>query len=348
MRYLIQIATVLVGVLIITILLFNTQLLQLDEDIDANEMPQIDTKQEMKEPKMTFDDSVFSLMKKTASEIKEILGEPIRIDLTPYTYKWWIYENDDVYLQIGVLNDRVETIFATGKNVDSSPIKIGESYETLKKQFPLKNKVTYQKGISSYTFILSDDELKTHPLIKLENDLFVQCYIDTFTNKVSSLRIITGDLLTLQRFYEMEYRGVLPEQTELTDEEWREVEKSMEKQIFALTNVYRDIHGVPLVKWDEATSEVAYLHSKDMHEKQYFSHESLDGRGLKERLESKNIHYLAAGENIAALHSDAPAVMEGWLNSEGHRETLLNEQYNYLGVGVHRLYYTQNFLLKHE
>jgi Uncharacterized protein with SCP/PR1 domains len=42
------------------------------------------------------------------------------------------------------------------------------------------------------------------------------------------------------------------------------------------------------------------------------------------------------------------AVMEGWLNSEGHRETLLNEQYNYLGVGVHRLYYTQNFLLKHE
>src|SRR5690606_3986904 len=213
-----------VGVLIIAILLFNTQLLQLDEDIDANEMPQIDTKQEMKEPKMTFDDSVFSLMKKTASEIKEILGEPIRIDQTPYTYQWWIYENDDAYLQIGVLNDRVETIFATGKNVDSSPIKIGESYETLKKQFPLKNKVTYQKGISSYTFILSNDELKTHPLIKLENDLFVQCYIDTFTNKVSSLRIITGDLLTLQRFYEMEYRGVLPEQPELTDEEWREVE----------------------------------------------------------------------------------------------------------------------------
>ncbi|MBR3119412.1 MAG: CAP domain-containing protein, partial [Oceanobacillus sp.] len=43
---------------------------------------------------------------------------------------------------------------------------------------------------------------------------------------------------------------------------------------------------------------------------------------------------------------DAPAAMEGWLNSEGHREALLSNDYTHIGVGVHRLYYTQNFLGK--
>ncbi|MFB4475823.1 CAP domain-containing protein, partial [Oceanobacillus caeni] len=30
--------------------------------------------------------------------------------------------------------------------------------------------------------------------------------------------------------------------------------------------------------------------------------------------------------------------------SEGHREALLSEDYTHIGVGVYRLYYTQNFL----
>lgn len=347
MRLLIQGTSILIGIIIITILFVNREVLIEETRLGDSLMPLIDTKQELKEPSITFDDSTFSLMKKSTTELIEELGDPIRKDQTPYEYTWWIYHNDDMYLQVGILNDEVETVFVTGKNVDSSPIMIGESYDELTERFYLENEVTYQKGISNYTFILSDDDLKTNPLIKLNHNLFVQTYIDTFTKKVSSLRIITGDLLTLQRFYEMEYRGVLPEQPELSEEEWRVIEKNMEKQIFDLTNVHRQMRGIPLLNLDQITSEVAYLHSKDMYEQQYFSHESKDGRGLKERLESKNIHFLSAGENIAALHSDAPAVMEGWLNSKGHRETLLNEHYNFIGIGVHRLYYTQNFLLRH-
>src|SRR5699024_11722582 len=83
-----------------------------------------------------------------------------------------------------------------------------------------------------------------------------------------------------------------------------------------------------------------------MYENNFFSHDSQDGRNLKDRLEEENIYYVSAGENIAAQHTDAPAAMEGWLNSEGHREAMLYEDYNRIGVGVHHLYYTQNFLLK--
>jgi uncharacterized protein YkwD len=80
---------------------------------------------------------------------------------------------------------------------------------------------------------------------------------------------------------------------------------------------------------------------------QYFDHVSPTKGGLAERLAQGNVSYLLAGENIAAKYIDGIAAIEGWLNSEGHRETLLHEEYNYLGVGVYEKYYTQNFVQKH-
>ena len=314
---------------------------------ENTEMPQIETKQEVKKVAVQFDDSVFSLMNKTADEVKELLGEPARKDKTVYRYTWWIYDEEDTYMQIGILDDQVETIYAAGEQLDSNPISIGDPYDKLVEEFLIEDKVTYETGISHYTFILNDEDLEASPLVQLDDNLFVQCYIDTFTQKVSSLRIITGDLLISQRFYEMEYRGTLPEEVVLSEKEWQEVQSGMEKQIFDITNVFRKRHELPLLNYDDVVSEVAYLHSKDMYDQQYFSHESKDGKGLKDRIEAKNVYYVGAGENIAAQHSDALAAMQGWLNSEGHRETMLNDQYNYLGVGVHRLYYTQNFIFKH-
>ena len=53
------------------------------------------------------------------------------------------------------------------------------------------------------------------------------------------------------------------------------------------------------------------------------------------------VGFQLAGENIAAQHSDGVAALQGWLNSEGHRKNLLNEQFTGLGVG-----YTISFIHK--
>lgn len=317
------------------------------DHVHTEELPQIETEQEVKEKKVEFDDSVFALMNKSEDEIVELLGEPSRKDPTPYHYTWWIYDELETYMQIGILDGEVVTVFIAGDQLQSEPIAIGDSYEDLTERFSIERNVTYDKGISQYTFILKQTDIETMPLIKLDDHLFVQPHIDQFTKEVSSIRIITGDLLLTQRFYEMEYRGTLPSDVELTNKDWQEVQEGMEKQVVDLTNVFRHRKGLPTVQHDTLISEVAYFHSEDMYEQQYFSHESKDGRGLKERLEAKNVYYVSAGENIAAQHSDAIAAMQGWLNSEGHRETMFNETYNYLGVGVYRLYYTQNFIYKY-
>lgn len=310
-------------------------------------VPQLKSNQTKKSQEALLHGDLFQIIGKSESELEEKLGSPIRIDQTPYDYEWWVYlDEESNYVLYGVDNEKIETIFATGESISSSPFEIGDSYEKISDKFPFESEVSYTDGLSYYTFKLKDKDLLTNPLIKLSEELFAVTYFDTFTGELSSLRIMTGDTLIKQRFYEMEYRGPLPEEKELTDDEWFVIEQGMEEQIFELTNVYRKRFNVAPLQKDEATAKVAYLHSKDMYDHNYFSHDSQDGRGLKERLESEDVYYLSAGENIAAQHTDALAAMEGWLNSEGHREALLYEDYNYIGVGVHRLYYTQNFLLK--
>lgn len=331
--------------LLIVLPLFENQTIR-PEELEVIDLPNVETKQTEKKYSFLLQEGIYQLMHAEADRLLAELGEPQRKDATAYGYHWWVYNDAEKYLLFGIADERVESIFFTGKNIASEPFTIGEKFSKIKRRFPIEERLTYYKGISHYTFILNNDDVKLQPLIQLSDDVFLQCYIDTFTNTLAAVRVISGDLLTKQRFYEMQYRGNLPPEPLLRPEDWQQIDEAMEKQIFELTNIYRSMSDVPPLSYDATVSRVAYKHSKDMYEQNYFSHDSKDGRGLKERLAEENIAYLAAGENIAAQHLDAPAVMHGWLNSEGHRETLLSDQYNYIGVGVFRQYYTQNFILQ--
>ncbi|RDW17947.1 CAP domain-containing protein [Oceanobacillus chungangensis] len=274
-------------------------------------------------------------------------GEPIRRDTSAYGYEWWVYTDYQTnYIQFGIKNNQIETIYATGNSLTDERASVGQSFTSLDEKFSFNNEVSFNEGFSTYTFKLTNDELKMRPLVKLNDNVFAQFYFDTFTNQLSSIRVLTADILLKHRPYQLHYRGDLPEEPHLTVGEWEKIEAGMEQQVFDITNVFRDQQGLEPLQWDVPVAEVAFSHSKDMEENNYFSHDSLNGDGLKERLAVEEVIYVAAGENIAAEYTDAPAAMEGWLNSEGHREALFNKEYTHLGVGVYKLYYTQNFLAK--
>lgn len=302
---------------------------------------------EEREASIPIEGSIYQWIGKTKEELVETLGEPKRKDKSAYDYTWWVYtDQSSQYIQFGILDDEIKTLYATGEDLDTGPIQFGQDYNTVSDQMAFQDEVTYEEGISSYTFHLDEEDLKMRPLAKVTNNLFIQFYFDTVKNELTSIRVLTADVLLKHRPYEIVYRGNLPDEPDLTDKEWDKVDAGMEKQVFDITNVMRNQHEKSTLEWEDAVSEVAFTHSKDMEENDYFSHDSLDGSGLKERLAVKDIFYIAAGENIAAHYTDAPAAMEGWLNSKGHREALFNAEYTHLGVGVYRLYYTQNFLGK--
>ncbi|PLR71464.1 MULTISPECIES: CAP domain-containing protein [Bacillus] len=287
-----------------------------------------------------------SLIGKNASDLQVLLGDPERKDPSEYGYEWWIYKKGtSQYVQAGVLDGRIVTLFATGPDADVSPFHIGQPVSEIYSSVFIDTNINFQYKGSSYRFELSEDDLNTRPLIKAGN-IYAQLYIDRFTGELSSIRYMDAPTLVKLRPYELVYRGDLIEAEPSEQAEKRLIEEGNEKQIFDISNFIRARHELNVLEWDEATAKVAYEHSRDMFESKQFSHTSEKYGELSDRLEAGEVFYQMAGENIAAHYVDAPAVVEGWLNSKGHRESLLNPDFTHLGVGVYDRHYTQNFIQK--
>ncbi|WP_028782657.1 CAP domain-containing protein [Thalassobacillus devorans] len=294
---------------------------------------------------LSLEGDMYKWIGKDKQSLLDTYGQPQRKDPSAYGYTWWVYNNDpEKYLQFGVEDGKISTWFLTGAEAAADPLTIGDDYQTVKSQHDFKKKVTYKKGIEHYTFILSKDDLTSRPLVQLSDSVFAQLYFDTFTNQLSSIRVMNYEVLLKQQPYQVSYRGKLPK-SPVIEKEWKAIEAAREKQIFDITNRYRSRFGKERLEWYQPVAEVAFKHSKDMQENNYFSHYTPEGIGLPERLKADGVTYSSAGENIAAQYPDAAAAMEGWLNSKGHREALLHNRYSHLGVGVYRDYYTQNFLV---
>ncbi|WP_066066420.1 CAP domain-containing protein [Neobacillus soli] len=288
------------------------------------------------------------LIGKNVSVLEKEMGLPVRIDESLYGYQWYIYnQNYKSYLQVGVENKRVVTIYAIGGNLDVAPFEIGQPVEEIFNSQFIDTNINLEYKGSSYRFELTDTDLNLRPMVQL-GDIYVQLYIDKFTGNLSSVRFLNAETLIKQRPYELVYSGALIEATAPSEDFWKEVEAGTQQEIFDLTNVIRVRNKLEPLLWDEDTAKAAFEHSKDMSDSNDFSHISKKFGDLAERLKTAKVVYQAAGENIAANYTDGPAVVEGWLNSKSHREALLNEDFSHLGVGVYQKYYTQNFIQKIE
>jgi uncharacterized protein YkwD len=124
----------------------------------------------------------------------------------------------------------------------------------------------------------------------------------------------------------------------------------LETEVLELVNQMRLAENLHPLAWDSQLHEAAFGHSEDMAANDYFSHTSLDGRTPFDRIRDAGYLFNAAGENIAAGYSTPQAVVNGWMNSTGHRQNILSSTYCDLGVGyayhasgVYHHYWTQNF-----
>ncbi|XJZ28378.1 CAP domain-containing protein [Bacillota bacterium Lsc_1132] len=288
------------------------------------------------------------LIGKDVQALEKELGKPQRVDPSIYGYEWYIYNlNDRSYAQVGVENNRVVTVYAIGQDLDVAPFEIGQPVEEIFNTHYIDANIDIKLNGNTYRFELNDTDLNLRPLIQL-GDIYAQLYIDKFTGTLSSVRFLDAETIIKQRPYGLVYRGQLIEPQKPSESLWRSVEVGEEKEIFDLTNVLRIRHDLKPLKWDEKTAQVAYEHSKDMAINDDFSHTSKKFGSLSDRLKTAKVVFQTAGENIAANYSDGPAVVEGWLNSKSHRDSLLNKDFTYLGVGVYQKYYTQNFIQKWE
>ena len=78
----------------------------------------------------------------------------------------------------------------------------------------------------------------------------------------------------------------------------------------------------------------ARLHSEDMADNSYFSHDSPDGRMLGDRVAEAGFRGAGPiGENILAGTADPAGAVEGWMSSTGHCENIMNPAFHVTGIG---------------
>ncbi len=108
---------------------------------------------------------------------------------------------------------------------------------------------------------------------------------------------------------------------------------SNEKEVFDLINTQRTNYGLTALEVDEEVQRVAKIKAQDMVDNNYFSHQSPIYGSPFAMLNSFEVSYQTAGENIAGNSTNSGAVT-AWMNSSGHKANILNSSFNYTGIGV--------------
>ncbi|KGP91034.1 sporulation protein [Pontibacillus chungwhensis BH030062] len=106
-----------------------------------------------------------------------------------------------------------------------------------------------------------------------------------------------------------------------------------EQKVVELTNEERAAQGLEPLEIDKELSNVAEKKSQDMAQNGYFSHDSPTYGSPFDMMKQFGIEYRTAGENIAKGQQTPQEVVDAWMNSEGHRANILNENYTHIGVG---------------
>lgn len=121
-----------------------------------------------------------------------------------------------------------------------------------------------------------------------------------------------------------------------------------EAEVVRLVNEIRNKNGLKPLSEDWQLSRVARYKSQDMKDKKYFSHTSPTYGSPFQMMKSFGITYRSAGENIAKGYASPKAVVDGWMNSSGHRANILNSSFTHIGVGYvsDGNYWTQMFISK--
>lgn len=127
------------------------------------------------------------------------------------------------------------------------------------------------------------------------------------------------------------------------DEPLRKKEKATSKPsdklnyrgIIQQTNLQRSENNLPDLKESDALKKAAELKIDDMLEKQYFEHISPTGAGPSDLAKQVSYDFVIIGENLAlGDFTSNEDLVAGWMASPGHRENILRNGYEEIGVAV--------------
>lgn len=272
-----------------------------------------------------------NLLGQSVTAITQQFGNPVVKEKSEYGFYWYVYhKNYANFFMIGIQNNKVVGLYSNSAGLSFAGIKSGTAKSRVRAAMsgytgPL---ASYIKGSTEYRFQSS---------IIAQRDVFTdnQKYVTIFYDNING-----GTLTAIQIIdYAIEQSiGLYP----APDEEFTE---SYEDISFYLINTIRVRLNKSRLQYDKNMAVIAASHSQDMIDHNYFEHVDSKGKRVGDRVTSAGFNWSYCGENIAKDSSSAVYAHENYMNSQSHRDVILNSNYKFVGVGVRM---TWNTILQTE
>ncbi len=252
----------------------------------------------------------------TKSTVTSVFGTPSRTDSGEGNFSHMIYNGDyKNFLMVAIdSNQKVVGFYACSKNIN---------YYGLTSSSKLAN-VNAALGTSASE--ANDQYESTGVVQKTSGGVSCNIYMDANGNgNVYAVECMSTSV-TYKKVTAMSASAI----------------SSMEKQVFDITNAYRAQYGLRALKWCDKAATAGRDYCEVMADLNLLDH-SADGTKFSDRLKEAGISWGACGENIAANSvtyghfydmGGAVAMTASWIKSAGHRSSILNTLYAYLGVGI--------------
>lgn len=126
---------------------------------------------------------------------------------------------------------------------------------------------------------------------------------------------------------------------------------AMERRLLERINLIRRSHGLDPLQADESLTRIARGYSFRMNRFGFFGHFDPAGNDVADRLRGEGIRFAMVAENIAKninFSDPVETAVDGWMNSDGHRENILTPEFRLTGVGIWKdgsvYHFTQVFM----
>lgn len=100
--------------------------------------------------------------------------------------------------------------------------------------------------------------------------------------------------------------------------------------------------------WSKVLMTSAYRHAKDMNRNNYFSHYSLDGRDIGDRLDAAGYSWSYCGENLGSGQTTFDEVMKDWKKSQSHCKMMMSPKVSEVAIAKEGKYWVQHFGEKYK
>jgi uncharacterized protein YkwD len=177
-------------------------------------------------------------------------------------------------------------------------------------------------GKTQQTATIASVPLKTHKK-HFSNKKHPKHYAKVYWPYIPLILILLAGLFVGQSSVSRSQRGVLAYATHVSN-----------SSLLDSTNQQRAANGDKTLSMNDQLAKAAQAKAEDMAKRNYWSHNTPDGKEPWIFIDQTNYAYQKAGENLAYGFISSGEAVAGWMNSPSHRENMLDPSYSEVGFGV--------------